>query len=396
MWAQEFGMNFNAAKSELIQLAGKIPKRRPVVSLNGELIPWVKEIKYLGVEIKEGRRKRHAAPSARMWEAYHCIKRALSCTLPIPIRNQLLLMQSNILSVALYPSAVVKMDYKSIDRFINRILCRVVGCPQRWTSATFLRAELGVPPARFAADVRALTYYWHLRRETWFSELLPKLRGSAPLDRLEELAQKYDVKVEDTSDTTYADWKGHVKKQVMKAAEEHVTKALAERGYPVEAEAQMKMKKYVSLGGDQARAGIRFRWECFRRSDERFAAQNVTVPCTKCMEQHDARPATGFEDLMLDCETSIPPKHRRARAEAIRAVLMEIAGVDWQDGEVLPPWSWPHLKSAFQELAWPNQTRDSLKLVLDFLTRLDKSWKRLRKVEGNAPPEAAAAETLAT
>ena len=89
---------------------------------------------------------------------YHRVKPALSPHLPLPLRNQLLLIQSDILSIALYPTAVKDLDYKSLDVFVNRLLNRITGCSQRFTSATFLRAELGVPSSKYLADMRALCY----------------------------------------------------------------------------------------------------------------------------------------------------------------------------------------------------------------------------------------------
>jgi hypothetical protein len=143
-----------------------------------------------------------------MWKAYHRVKGALGSRLPIPLRDQLLLLQADILSIALYPSPVVKMDYSTIDRFINRVLCRITGCQQRWTSACFLRTELGVPSSRYVADSRALSYYWHLTRGTWFHELLPLFQGRRPLQRYTEMAHQYNIDLTTVGDFTHFEWKG--------------------------------------------------------------------------------------------------------------------------------------------------------------------------------------------
>jgi hypothetical protein len=77
-WTLEFSMNFNASKCELIQLAGRIPQPPPVLMLAGSPLSWVSEVKYLGVPIIQGRRSKLAAPLAKMWKSYFCIKAALS------------------------------------------------------------------------------------------------------------------------------------------------------------------------------------------------------------------------------------------------------------------------------------------------------------------------------
>lgn len=377
-WAAEFGMSFNALKSELIQLAGKIPKRRPVVKLNGENVPWVKAIKYLGVEIREGRRKRHAAPMPKMWKAYHRVKAALDPTLPIPLRDQLLLMQADILSIALYPAAVVKMDYKTIDRFVNRILCRIVGRSQRWTSATFLRAELGVPSSRFLADARALTYYWHLAREVWFCDLLPKLEGSGPLARIQKLAEGYQLELGNVHDKSYETWKSEVQDQVMTNAEQQMTQDLQERGYPFGAEHKLRMRNFVRKGGPDARYGICFRWERIRRGDKRFSGQDVDRTCSVCEKQHIAHPCGCFQDIMTGCDTMVASKHWDLRWRAVEAVAKEISGVALT--QEIPAWLKPHLQVAFDELSWPNQTDETIQLVLRVMARIGKSWKRSGKV----------------
>jgi hypothetical protein len=134
LWASEFKMSFNPSKSEVLMLAGRLPEPRPPVRMGGEIVPWVKEVKYLGIPLKEGRRARLNPPKAKMWGSYHRIKAALDPRLPIPVRNQLRLIESDILSLALYPTQIKDTKYAEIDRFINRLLNRLAGTKLRWTS----------------------------------------------------------------------------------------------------------------------------------------------------------------------------------------------------------------------------------------------------------------------
>jgi hypothetical protein len=113
-WAEEWGMSFNHGKTDGLQLAGKIPKDRPVVLFNGQPIKWTSEKKYLGVVIREGRRTKHPLIIAKMWKAYHRVKGGLDSRLPIPLTKQLQLIRTDILSVALYPAAVRELHYKEI------------------------------------------------------------------------------------------------------------------------------------------------------------------------------------------------------------------------------------------------------------------------------------------
>ena len=82
-WAEEFGMTFNAGKSEMMQLAGRISQHRPEVMFAGGLLKWVPEFKYLGVHITQGRRKRIPVPEPQLWQSYHRIKDVLRGPYPL-------------------------------------------------------------------------------------------------------------------------------------------------------------------------------------------------------------------------------------------------------------------------------------------------------------------------
>jgi hypothetical protein len=278
LWASEFKMSFNPSKSEVLMLAGRLPEPRPPVRMGGEIVPWVKEVKYLGIPLKEGRRARLDPPKAKMWGSYHRIKAALDPRLPIPVRNQLRLIESDILSLALYPTPIKDTKYDEIDRFINRLLNRLAGTQQRWTSATFLRAELGVWPSKFLAHRRALTYYWHLRQETWMGELLPNLRGPGPLQRLEGLAKEYNVKLADATTLTKDKWRSCVDETLSKAVAQYMTTELASRGLSEHVEPGLSPRPYIVRGGDLARAGFQYRWLQAQQNHRTLRAQEGRLP----------------------------------------------------------------------------------------------------------------------
>ena len=88
---------------------------------------------------------------------------------PYPLLDQLMLVKATIMNVALYPAAVRDVDYDGLDRFLYRSLIDMTRCPSGRTSATFLRAELGLMPSKFMGHVRALNFLWHIRRKAEFS-----------------------------------------------------------------------------------------------------------------------------------------------------------------------------------------------------------------------------------
>jgi hypothetical protein len=371
-------MKFNGSKSELIQLAGRIPRSGTSILIDGDRIPWVKEVKYLGVQIQQGRRKRHPAPLAKMWKSYHRIKGALSSRLPIPLKSQLLLLKTDLLAIALYPSAVVQMDYNTIDRFINRALYKMTGCPLRYTSATFLRSELGFPSSRFMADFRSLSYYHHLTQETWFCHLLPNFQGVYPLERINNLATVYKVDLSSAKEMGSSAWKAYVKTQILIAAEASINEDLRSRGYPWCAEAKMAMRPYIRAGGYHARSGLAFRWETIRSCDERFVRteRDLQVTCEACERRHK-RHSSSVDDIFSRCEVLVPSKHAAELNRAIKAVLKDITSVSSVSRGAIPGPFMLRLRDAFESFVWANQKKETLHLVLDVLGRISKNQERM-------------------
>jgi hypothetical protein len=375
-WAEDFGMTFNAAKCEVMQLSGQAPEQQPVFMIGDKPIKWVVEFRYLGVPIFQGRKRTVPVPTSKMWKCYHRVKRALDPKLSLPLREQLLLVQSDILGVALYPTAVRDMDYNSIDKFVNRILCRLTASSQRWTSATFLRTELGVPSSRFLAHRRELAYLWHLVHRSWFRNFLPHLRGTKPYARLINLAAQYNINTSSVHDLSKESWKNLVKKAVMSKAEEFTSQKAQKKNLP-KAEQSMQCRPYVKLGGRLARFGIRYRWNILRsrhpslgrsfRSDVAPTQQGI---CECCGGTHRSSVPTPQE--MMLCERMTPNSLRDYRKEVITAVAGEAKGQD--------------LNSVLSSLSWKGQsqavTRQLLALVRSLIqiddNRRKAGEKRLR------------------
>jgi hypothetical protein len=363
-WTQEFRMCFNASKCELIQLVGKQSDSQPVCRLGGTVLKWVKEVKYLGVPIVQGRRCKLHAPLPKMWKTYFCIRDALSSSLTMSLKHQLLLLQTSILSVALYPSAVRDMHYGEIDRFVNRCLCRIVGCPQRWTSATFLRAELGVYSSEYLAHRRALSHLWHLHNKAWFRNHLDDLTGQGPLKRLQDLARDYELDISDIREVSKDAWKARIKRVVIARAENDLNAALALKGMPIEVQPGIKRRDYIELGGGKARAGFQLRWELLHKHH------------TSRNHSQDRQSLPGLVEKLMN--GPLPATTDALRLRTLRKVAFELSGVAFTSSE-LPNWVIPHVKAAVSSLKWPNMTSETIKDLLTVVERLIRWEKSIKE-----------------
>jgi hypothetical protein len=236
------------------------------------------------------------------------------------------------------------MHYKEIDRFVNKSLCRIVGCPQRWTSASLLRAELGVPSAEYYANRRALSHFWHLHNKAWFRNHLADLCGAKPLQRLQNLANKYGIVASDIRAVSKEAWKARIKKAIHTQAETDMNAQLSKRGLPVEAEPRLKARPHVLKGGANARSGFALRWELLHHhhtNPNHFA---------------ERRSLSGLKEKVLS--GPLPRTTEALRVKTVRAIIAELSGEDIR-GE-LPTWAKPHLEAALTSLSWPNQTKETL------------------------------------
>lgn len=370
-WTEEFQMRFNPAKCELIQLAGKPTSPPPECRLDGIPLKWVKEVKYLGVPFVQGRRHKLHAPISKMWQTYHCIRDALSSTLPVSIKHQLALIQTNLLSIALYPSAVRDMHYEEIDRFVNRCLCRIVGCPQRWTSATFLRAELGMYSSKYYAHRRALGHLWHLHNQAWFRNHLGDLQGKGPLKRLQELARSYELDISDIKTVSKESWKARIKRVTTDLAEKTLNTTLTTKGMPIEVKPGCKRRDYIDRGGPSARAGLQLRWELLHHhhTSPNHSVHRPSLP--------------GLLQKLLN--GPLPTTTEALRNKSLRAIARELSGVTEPSAE-LPAWVQPHVTDAVRCLSWPGMTSDTLRDLLKVVERVIRWTKREQELASGASP----------
>lgn len=360
-WAQDFGMTFNAAKCELIQIVGRQPAVPAELRLGDRILPWVKQVTYLGTPIIQGRRSMLNPPLVKMWKAYHGIKSCLSSSVPVSLTHQILLINTHILGVALYPSAVRDMNYRKIDKFVNKCLCRIVGVPQRWTSATFLRAELGVYSSEYYAHRRALSHLWHIHNHAWFRNHLADLCGKGPLRRLEALTDRYMIAFSDIRTVTKDAWKTRVKKAITLSAAVAMNEELQKKGLPSRVERNLQSRPYIMKGGAAARAGLKLRWEVEHEHhvNKQFSTRRISLP----------------NIIMVIMGAHLPKSTSALRLKTIRTIACELSGQALPTP--LPPWVEPHVQGALSSLWWPNQTDQTLRDLLKVVQRV-MQWEKKR------------------
>jgi hypothetical protein len=277
-------MQFAAAKSFLMHLAGPPPANNVALHLGGSPLKWVEEFRYLGVAIRAKRNPTAKVPLevTKLWAAFSPLRRVMDPKLPVPLHAQLLLFTTDVLAGPLYPAAVQDVDYSKIDIFVNKRLRQITGCPAH-TSATLLRCELGLVPSEFVAHRRQLQMWYHLHFEAWFRDELGTFVGSRPYDRLKATALKYGMPTLDsglpetwtfvnekgvTKAYDKESWRKVVYRVVTSAAVVQLTKAAQDRQYdgPVgltklrkSGTVQIEPRKYVTLGGDLAKYGLQYR-----------------------------------------------------------------------------------------------------------------------------------------
>ena len=198
-----------------------------------------------------------------LFKALFRINGALGTKKKLPVLAQVQLAQATILNAALYPSAVLDTDYNDIDKFMARVLNRITGCHMRWTSKTFLRGELGLPPSKYMAHRRALNYLWHVERKAWFGNYLPFLRGPGPYRRLLNIAKLYGIDASLAREMPQQKWKSMVKTTVMEEAARDVSAKLAKMDLPA-TEPRLQCRPYVRFGGHNAMYGVQYRWRMMR------------------------------------------------------------------------------------------------------------------------------------
>ena len=225
LWAARVGLRFNVPKSKLMVLTGKLPRHQPppAILLDGQTLDWVQEFKYLGLPIYSGLVKQPRHSPLDMSLLNPVLYPLTSVLVPHQTAQLHLLSRVRVLttmveSKVLHNSPLLDVDYKAMDRFLNRWLAVASGMSVNAASATFLRCELGVLPSQLVADRNALYFIWHLSHQAWFREHLPQLTHLSPLSRLTNMLVTYGLSCEELYLMDLPAWRKAVKQAVLHKA----------------------------------------------------------------------------------------------------------------------------------------------------------------------------------
>lgn len=390
VWAEKRGIKWGHDKCKVLRIS-RAPndktKREELeeVHLQGHILDWVSDFKYLGVVIMEAPEYRHRLATHIPLDKDKC--RALCfgllrmfpstarCTRVAPLAARLGVLQV-IHAKYLYPTPLLDTDYKALDTQTNRCLRILCGLPLATPSAQ-IHADLGVWPSRYYAHQRALMFLYKLRWchwtkkafQQWYDDspnatppyLRPKWSSGGVLARYGNILATYGMSWEDLRN--WNDTKGWKKKvsDAIQAAFEKECKEAADRynhqwleyREPVK---QPRIRPALRWGGELALAAIRMRSPRLRllpsckRTDHGL--------CRYC--------ATGPENgaHLIICP-ALPLDLRSSRDSIIDAIVSQ-AGV--------PMSATRRGKLAIQDyvmhFSWPNQTDDLLKRLLVFCRNL--------------------------
>lgn len=224
-WAASVGLCFNVPKSKLMLLAGKQPKCQPLptILLDSQPLDWVTQFKYLGFPIYGSLVKQPRFYPLDMSLLNPVLYPLTSVLVPQQVAQLHLLSRVRVLttmveSKVLHNSPLLDLDYKAMDRFLNRWLAVVCGMSINASSATFIRCELGVLPAQLIAERNALYFLWHLSHESWFRHCLPQFTHLSPLVRLTNMLISYGLSCEELYVMDLPAWRKAVKQAVLHKA----------------------------------------------------------------------------------------------------------------------------------------------------------------------------------
>ena len=353
-------MSFSEEKSKIVLLEGTQKIGDMDIGNLRMQLDWVDSFVYLGITIfgkKKGRATLSQAPTpiSSMWKAIFRLKAALDPNLKVPLEKQIKLLETDVLSIALYPAAVCDLDYKTIDKFINKQLRRLIGIRGGQSSSTFLRSELGVLPSKFLAHKRALGYLWHLFNKAWFRHHIANLDGIGPYMRLRQLAQRYKIDLLDIQICSKEGWMSKVNKAVLDVAMEDWTKLSREKRVP-EPSKDFKPHKYIKLGGGLAKHGVEYRWSLVKR--DYFAPVTESSDginfeegrCDECKTKHPQLQSAVSASVRIKCRKLCNDSFRAYRKKVLLQVSKEAEKRDVfkvlrNSTNYINTMSWPHQTS---------------------------------------------------
>jgi hypothetical protein len=413
LWAEKRGLRWGHAKCKVMRLC-RLPSdkttreqlaKRVKMRLQGRVLEWVSEFPYLGMHIAEAPEYRCRIPLHIPVKEHKiqglCIAllkmfpTSARCTRVAPLAARLGVLQV-IHAKFLYQSPLLDIDYKILDRKVNRYLRRLCGLPL-CTPSVFILAELGVWPSRFYAHQRALLFLYRLRWKywtkdgfkTWFDNpndarippaqpppgvvprcLRPDWAAGGVLARFSNLLEEYQLSWRHMV-CEEAEWKQRVSNAIQKAFEQECKEAAAKDQHNhsllefPHANRRPRLKHVLSFGGDLALAALRMR--CPRLRLLPSFKHNDHGICRYCGHG----PENGLHLVMCPSLPSSPPgpldpkkplglheRREKIFQDISREANVRIEGATRQRMEVIQKY--------IIQFGWPNMTNALLKRLLVF------------------------------
>jgi len=413
LWAERRGLRWGHSKCKVMRLCREASDKRTreelakqlKMRLQGHVLDWVSDFTYLGMHIAEAPYycRHHPLTIPTKEHKIRSLCTALlkmfptsaRCTRVAPLAARLGVLQV-IHAKFLYQAPLLDIDYKILDRQVNRCLRRLCGLPF-CTPSVLIHADLGVWPSRYYAHQRALLFLYRLRWKywtkdgfkTWFDNpndapvpphqpppgvvpkcLRPEWAPRGILARYSHLLEEYGLGW-DHMMCEESDWKQRVSKAIQEAFEKECKDAAAKdhHNHPLlefpHANRHPRLKHVLSMEGDLALAALRMRCPRLRLVPSYIHSDHGT--CRYCGHG----PENGLHLVVCPSIPSSPydpndpkkPLGLRERRDKIFQDISRQSGVPIVGAT-------RHRMGAIQnyimEFAWPNMTPALLKRLLVF------------------------------
>jgi len=384
-WANYRRILFNIDKSAIMVVA-RLPAHQPrdhAFYLQGRKLLRVSEFRYLGHTIHEAPIPTIKHPKPRYsLKAVLDIKalqsKLLSLKLLFGQRSAAIMPQvirqvviQQVFAKALYPTALLDVDYQTIDSEIYYALSYLFGMPFA-SSATYLQKELRIWPSILYAHRRALRLAWKLGNTYWTASIFrqwqsqtkasPLFASWVPggvLRRVTKILSRYHLAWDDILRTkTWPEWCQLVSKALSQAVTDQCNKAAERRHFsPLGGSLvafDSPMPRYLRKGGILAIAAIRFRSPILR-SDPNNCTLNHLIPCRYC-----GKPGECGRHL-IECHAVPPPL--LSRKEAILSRIAMEVNLTYNPTRRRQQ----HLMELMFNLQWQGQSEELLEITLIFM-----------------------------
>jgi hypothetical protein len=419
-WAQRRGLSISP-KSFLAVLIGSplTPAPLPTLTIHGLDLTWLPDddiFRYMGIPY------RVYHPYWRMDGkfplALDSLRDGLSTvrglcfasngTRLIYVPTVLTLLEHLVYSKALHPTAVVDIDYAALDSLVYDTLRTLFQLP-KCTPTVLLFWELRLLPARLLAWRRALRGIWRLVN---YSPLYPlilrrivnykgsgcqiglhRLYSRGPIRRIIDILNApiaRGVTIGDIvspgltdnngllpylSTISYADWRQRVGKAISLAYAAWVRSKLGQLPQSYQAPLMAAMGKisaptgrrpdYLSLGGDRARAALRFKTPFLRFYHDRHHPIPACQWCT--------RAAAECGHHLITCPHQPASVHH--------SLLLSFHAISRETGKSVNR-DIVFIQRAFLTVSWKHMSKESVMLVLGSMSHIINEYRKSIVVDG--------------